>query len=162
MFRTLAHAFTGIVLLSAGVHLVMGDEQTSTATSRSPHATQTPGDTIVLPKGQSSELPESAEVDQKIKAEQEFSAHMNEVVAQVAEGRISLDEARENIYYYCLARYPTYLVQLDAVIKGKDVHDELTQILTRFVRFYQEDHGMIPTPPGSLSQPQRRTHREHL
>src|SRR5947209_20507655 len=104
MFLWTMRALTAVMVSAAGLHLLAGDEPFLPAPAR---AELTPEERAELQAG-----PDPAEVDHDLKARQEFTVFIDHLLAEVIAGRMPAREARDQLYYYCLAHYPKHLQHL--------------------------------------------------
>ncbi len=131
MFRLGMLALTAIAVVAASTHLW---SENSPAAQASEPATTMPRQTAQLTSG----LREmsDAEVLRRMQTRQAFADFSDAVIVELAAGRVTLRQARNQVMYYCLAHYPEYLNHVQTILQGRSVKLNLARCLVRFVREY--------------------------
>jgi hypothetical protein len=142
LFQLFAQTCTVFVLLAAAVHWWAGPA--------SPSPLPCVPDSECRERAESPRLPESPELEKRLKAHEEFVAFIKPITAQIAQGQLHLPAARDAVFTYCLAHYPVFLDNLQRSERGAGLKEKLEINLSRTVRLYWAEHGM--SSPGLLHQ----------
>jgi hypothetical protein len=147
MFRTFMLALTAFTLTTSGVHL-----WTECAGTRESPASPTERTNNAVRSAESEEqLADEKEVAQRIKNRGAFAAFTNKTIAQMVRGELSLQAARDQLLYYCMAHYPEYLHHIQIIERGHTLRQQVAICLVRFVRNFQDLEIEGELAPGVLA-----------
>jgi hypothetical protein len=136
MIRSVMLALTAITLLAAGVHLYGVDTPPPEATSQPDPEAMVAKKVKLVARNIADNFIEDAEMKKRMNTRREFAAFNERLLAEMVEGRVGLEQAREHVMYYCLAHYPEYLHHIQIIEQGRTVRQKLASCLLRLVRNY--------------------------
>ncbi len=145
MAQTGALKLTAVVVVAAGVcWWAQGEAEPGSIPAAGPG-----------PEGASlSVFAEEAELTHKLSAQRAFSAYLDRVIAEVAEGKLELKQAVEDIRIYSLDHFPDHLRRHELMHPDQTVETALAISLVRCLHLYEEHHGLPLTDPAELHLPQ--------
>jgi|SRR5581483_10227934 len=144
MLLRFLHAFTFFTLLAAAFHWYADTFRPTTAESTAPVATAGGS----LPYWDEGAV---ADLEEQVGARKEFASFLDHVITELAEGRLALSEARDRVYYYCLAHQSHFLQNVLTVEAGTTPHDKLARMLLRAARDFQAEHDLPLSEPEPLA-----------